>query len=122
MLWRLRLRVIVILRLRLGRKEGRRAGPRPRVVLVAPIGGRLLAGPELRPQLVLAEVVLEVVDTGDAGQAAAGAAQAELCSLSGPSLALSLGVQRQQRVVSLGETGIQAHFYCQVLSQTGFLA
>ena len=71
---------------------------------------------------MLGQALLEEVDTGDAGQTAAGAAQAQLCPLSRPSLALSLRVQRQQGVVSLGETGIQAHFDSQVLSQTGFLA
>ena len=52
--------------------------------------------------------------TGDTVEAAAptGTAQTQVLSLSGPSLAPrpNLGVQREETVVSLGETGIQAHF------------
>ena len=48
--------------------------------------------------------------TGDTVEAAAATAQTQLLSLSGPSLAPHLGVQREETFVSLGETGIQAHF------------
>ena len=82
---------------------GRRARAWTRVLLVTPIGRRL--------SLTDASLVME---TGDTGEAAAGAAQTQLLPGSGPSLAsltrLHLGVQREETVVSLRETGIQTHF------------
>ena len=50
--------------------------------------------------------------TGDTVEAAAATAQTQVLSVSGPSLAPSphLGVEREETFVSLGETGIQAHF------------
>ena len=89
-------RIIVILRLRLmmGRQVGRRAGSRARVLLVTITGARL------------------ELSTGSAVEAAAGAAQAQVLPLPGPSLAPqpSLRVHWEESFVSLGETGVQAHF------------
>ena len=57
------------------------------------------------------------MNTGDAVQTAAPTAQAQILPLSGSGLttSLHLGVQGQERFVSLGETGIQAHFLSQTL-------
>ena len=115
---RMKMRVIVVLRLR--RKVGRRAGPGSRVLLVTPIDSTLLAGAQLGPVMLLD--LLDLLDTGDAGQTTAGTAQTKLGSRSGPALSINPGVHRQHRVVSLGETGVQAHFYSRLLSQAEFQA
>ena len=114
----MKMRVVVVLRLR--RKVGRRAGPGSRVLLVTPIDSTLLAGAQLGPVMLLD--LLDLLDTGDAGQTTAGTAQTKLGSRSGPALSINLGVHRQHRVVSLGETGVQAHFYSRLLSQAEFQA
>ena len=115
---RMKMRVVVVLRLR--RKVGRRAGPGSRVLLVTPIDSTLLAGAQLGPVMLLD--LLDLLDTGDAGQTTAGTAQTKLGSRSGPALSINPGVHRQHRVVSLGETGVQAHFYSRLLSQAEFQA
>ena len=118
---RMKMRVVVVLRLR--RKVGRRAGPGSRVLLVTPIDSTLLAGAQLGPVMLLDLLeLLELLDTGDAGQTTAGTAQTKLGSRSGPALSINPGVHRQHRVVSLGETGVQAHFYSRLLSQAEFQA